>query len=170
MQLTDVSFLVHSALILLGAAISLVSLWVKNLLSRDTHASNRIFELRLEAIAEIWAKYIKLYYEVAPVEQLGHGSWKEQHYEKAEELRLVFRKEIENRQVYIDKEVANHFRKMDLELQAYMDGFKTDKNDRPISFIKFKEGYLKPRLSELSSAVNVSMDRSTHEISLELST
>jgi hypothetical protein len=164
------SFLDEAALILLGAAISLVSQWVKTFLSRDTHASNRVFELRLEAVAAIWNRYIDLFYEVVKAMSLGHDRWKKKHYDEAEELRMAFRKEIERRQVYLDKEVVEHFRKLDLELGTYMAGDKTDDHDRSISFVSFKNDHLDPRISDLSSAINDSMDKSTHELSLELST
>lgn len=162
------SFLHEAALVLLGAAVSLISQWEKALLSRDTHASNRLFELRVEALAAIWKKYVDLFYEVVPAMSLGHDRWKEQHHDEADELRMAFRKEIERRQVYLDKEVVEHFRKLDFQLGTYMAGDMTDDHDCPISFVEFKNDHLDPCLSELSSVINDSMNQSTHEISLEL--
>ncbi len=155
-----------AALVLLGAVISIVSQWVKNLSDRDTHSSNRIFEVRLDALNVIWEKFSVALFEFSPSMGLGFANWKDSYFEKADKLRREFRSEVEKRQIVLDKTVIQGFKQIDSDLSIFASGELHDQHGKPIGYAEFYRTKLQPHLQELALSINKTMDISTHTIDL----
>lgn len=154
-------------LVLLGSLLTLTGYWVKAMLDRRTRTSNRIFELRLEAIDKLWGKYNRLVWVLGKSTQLGYNEWRDNHYEEAERAREEFRMEVERQQIILDKEIVEEFVKIGGEAMKFVHGNYKNENDDPISYFKWYNEKLSPKLNELSSLINESLQKRTHTVSLE---
>ena len=149
------------ALVLIGAALTLAAQYIRNLSDRDTHASNRVLEIRLNALQSIWEKYAAALWVLGSRTNEG---W--EHYDEAKALQDEFRREVERNQIVLDHSVVAGLRRIDSDLLLFRDGDWHTEQGRPIGFARFRREHLDPHLDELAAAINRTMDVSTHKINL----
>lgn len=160
-------FLGKVILVLLGAAISLFTQWITSQLNRDTYISNRIFEYRLKAINAIWSRFNDLLWKVGRSLALGFNTWTDQHLEETEELRREFNKELEAKQILLDRNVVEAFNQLNTDVMLFSHGDLRNDEGNPISYPQFLEDRIYPHREELAAAINDTINETTHEISLE---
>lgn len=148
-------------LVLIGAALTLSAQFIRNLSDRDTHASNSVLEIRLNALQSIWEKYAAALWVLGLRTNENWGC-----YEEAEALQNDFRREVERNQIVLDHSVVSGLRRVDSDLLLFRDGDWHTERGQPIGFAQFRREHLDPHLDELASAINRTMDVSTHKINL----
>jgi hypothetical protein len=156
-------------LVLLGGAVGYLGRWVQGLVDRDTHASNRIFEMRMSALTSIWDKYIEALSVLSRHNALGHDDWQKEHLEEACRHLSALKKEIERHQVVLDRKVVDRFVDVCVSMVMFSDGDFQRDDGRPVSYIGFLNKTLQPKLDDLAKAINETIDVSTHAIDARLS-
>lgn len=159
-------------LLIAGSLLTIVGVIVKTWLDRRTYSSNRLFELRIEALNRVWQAFNEMKGLFASRIEIGVSRWsteymdkeiEEQTYkEKAGEALTNFRRSIDNEQVVLPSEVIDILRQMDVEYFLYLD----DDEAKGGQF----QSKIKRLLKDLTAAVNKTMAKQTHQIKLRFRT
>ena len=162
-------YLLTAAAAFVGGAVSALLIIPKALADRSTHSSNRLLEIRLQALQDIWGHLNNLIWLVSPSLSMGYVKWHEEYSDRASQAALDFKKEVERHQIVLDKSVVDAFRQVYSAFGIFMGGLEIDeRHGRPRTYTWFLNERLNPCLSDLADAVNETMNVSTHEISLRL--
>ena len=145
-----------------GSLLTLVGAIVKTWLDRRTHSSNRIFELRVEALNRVWQAFNEMKGLFAIRIEIGFGRWSQDYAQKAAEALATFRRSIDNAQVVLPAEVIDVLRRMDELYYLYLG----DDQQRPSNFNR----ELKRLLGELTTAANNTLAKQTHLVKLQFRT
>ena len=162
-------YLLTAAAAFVAGAVSALLIIPKALSDRETHASNRILEMRLQALQNIWDRLNDLIYVVSPSMGMGYEKWHTIHYEEARDIALAFKKEVERQQVILDKSVIDAFKRTYSVFSIYMAGAEVDdRHKKPQPYSWFLHERLNPCLDEVADSINNTTNVSTHKISLQL--
>lgn len=148
-------------LLIAGAGLTLIGAIVKTRLDRRTHFSTRIFELRIEALNQVWQAFNEMKGLYASRFEVGFPRWKDEYRQQAGEALPRFRRAIDNTQVILPAAVIEILRKIDLEYHRYHRS-----EDIDVMF----HGKVENLLQQLTTVVNETMSKQTHEINLRLRT
>ena len=145
-----------------GSLLTLVGAIVKTWLDRRTHSSNRIFELRVEALNRVWQAFNEMKGLFATPVEIGFDPRSQENVQRAGEALTTFRRSIDNAQVVLPAEVIDVLRRMDELYFLYL----RDDQQRPSNF----QRELKRLLDELTTAANKTFGKQTHLIKLQFRT
>lgn len=159
---TDIPAADQFILLLFGSLLTLLGVFINSWVHRRTYTSNRLYELRIEALNGIWKAFNEMKGSFAFRIQLEDSEWRSQYASEAEERLTAFRRTIDNSQVVLPIDVINILRLIDEAY--YLDYNNTD--HKPSEFQKI----LKSLLTDLSKAANYTVNQPTHTFSLELRT
>ena len=155
-------------LLIAGAGLTLIGAIVKTRLDRRTHFSTRIFELRIEALNQVWQAFNEMKGLYASRFEVGFPRWKDEYRQQAGEALTRFRRAIDNTQVILPAAVIEILRKIDLEYHRYHRS--EDINHRCEDIDVMFHGKVENLLQQLTTVVNETMSKQTHEINLRLRT
>lgn len=163
-------YLIVAASAFIGGVASALLIIPKALADRETHSSNRILEVRLNALQGIWDCLNELTWLVSPSLGMGYEKWHEAHYDAARQASLDFKKEVERQQIVLDKSVVDAFKKIYSAFDLFMTGSERDeRHNKPQPYGWFLRERLNPRLDTAAEAINETMNVSTHQIALQFS-
>jgi len=149
-------------LIIAGAAIALISSWVKSWIERESVCSNEIYKQRISCLNEIW----RAFYEVKEIYgnkiSMGHKKWLSTHREESLEKLNKFRRVIDDSQIVLSKEIIVEFR----ELDTYLYTLIFEDENVPSEYV----AELNLILEKISSAINTHMNKRVYKIDLCLRT
>lgn len=145
-----------------GALLTLVGTYFKIQFDRRTYCSTRIFELRIEALNQIWQAFNEMKGLYASRIQVGFPQWIQEYQEQAGDALSHFRRSIDNAQVVLPPNVIDVLRKMD----EYFYLCLTDEDIRGGEY----QGNLMRLLDQLTTEVNESMSKRTQKFVLRLRT
>ena len=161
-------FLLTAAAACAGGAITALLIFPKALADRETHASNRVLEMRLQALRDVWYLLNDVIWLVSPSMSVGYEAWAEAHQDEAADANLKFKKEVERQQVILDKKVVDGFRGVFSCLDLFIHGEERDSENRFRSYNWFLNERLNPSLTTVGQAINSTMNVSTHQLELRV--
>ena len=148
------------SLLVAGAAVALISAWLKSIWDRRSTSSNTLFQMRLNAIDKIWRSFLKVKEIYGEKIFVGHDNWIRRHKENSLNLLNEYRQVLDENQVILDHSITDIFR----SLHEYMHGLLSLDDQMPSDYIR----ELNRRLSVLSEVINKSMGKRTHTVKLKL--
>lgn len=149
-------------LLLVGAAIALISSWIKAWIDRETSASTEVYKQRIQALNEIWKSFLPLRTTFAARISLGHEAWLTKYKDGVEKELGEFRAKIDQSQVILPKSVIEALR--DLEIYLF------DASSRDELKSSDYDATLKKHLKKLTVVINNSFSKRTQAIDLEFRT
>lgn len=154
-------FLKEIILFALGGIVALAGAGLKAWLDRGTYVSNKIFEERLSSLNALWLKFNDVKTIFLQRIPLGYDNWRSQYYSEAERVLYDFRTAIDRSQMILDSEIITAFR----SVHKYLFLSKDNKAQAPETFTS----ELGDEILKLSSKVNSTMAKRSHNIFLQLS-
>ena len=145
-------------LLAVGSGLTLLGTLVQAAIQRRTSSSNRLFELRLEALTGVWAELISVRDIFAAKIPLGHTKWAAERGAEAKAALNRFRCEVDRSQVVLDGGVTLVLRRIDTYLYQRL----CEDDQKPSDYAREFGALVK----KLEAVVNDSMRRSTHRVSL----
>jgi len=145
-------------LLIIGAAIALLSHWATAWIERETTASNEIFNRRLNALNEIWLTFMALKDVYASKVPMGYENWINAYKEEAEEKLNSFRRLVDASQVILPKTIVEKLR----EIDSYMHASLCNKDQKPSEYV----AEINKLLAKLSTEANSHLKKRTHAIDL----
>ena len=155
-----------AALLILGSLITLGTQVALKLFDRDTHASNKVLELRLEALQLVQSKLADALRVFGPAAGMGWERWQEEYGEEAQRAQGEFRLALEQSKMLLDAQITRGFRQLDTDLLLYRDGDLLDDDNRQLGYARFLREHYRPHELELETAVNRRLDSTTHRVEL----
>lgn len=149
-------------LLLVGAAIALLSSWVVARIERETSASNELFNRRLSSLNDIWIAFLAVKDVYSLKIQMGHESWAKSHKKEAEEKLNSFRRLVDSSQVVLPKTIIGKLRDID----SYMYELLWSEKQKPSEYVTA----INDRLDTLSDEANKYLKKRTHAIELHFRT
>lgn len=149
-------------LILLGAAVALLSSYVKAWIDRETATSNQLLLQRIQSLNDIWLLFIPVKNTFVKKISLGHEKWLAKYQDTAQKELDAFRNKIDQNQIILPREIIDELREIDLYLYEvlYLEVQK------PSDFTN----KLKSHLNSLSRITNEMLSKRTHSINLKFRT
>jgi hypothetical protein len=120
----DEKFLISIISGLVGAIVTLLAVFLTALLGRYTFVSNRVFDLRVEALNNILRAFNEMKGYFAFRQQLGFPKWHMEYREKAIVAIHEFRRAIDNSQIVLPASVFESFREIDSAYYLFLDDEK----------------------------------------------
>lgn len=160
------------SLLFAGALLTLLSQWALKYFERDTHASNRVLEMRLEAMQSIWLHFIRVRRRIAISEHylLGRGSYDKVVYDSLTVVLGEFRQEVDLNQFLFDPSVTSALYGMEQRLDLFIKGgyIDGDVKGAPVTYLHFAERHLAPAVERLEQAWNDTFSRTTQKLQVRL--
>lgn len=161
-------FLTIAASAFIGAATALVTGAVRSRLARETHASNKVFELRLEAISRVWMSLVlqvRLLFDITGLDTTSQSELIDLTM-KARNASLEAERALMESQVLLDASVVASAQAVHLSLShVTMKSIDSLAQGQPVPYIdKFGREVFVPRVEALTRAVNKTLAASTHRI------
>lgn len=149
-------------LLVVGAGIALFSNWASARIERETSASNELFNLRVNALNEIWLEFIQVRDVYARKAQEGHEAWIKNHKDDAQNKLDSFRRLVDAKQVVLPPKIIEKLRDID----SYLFSLLSIEDQNPSEY----QEDINRRLKTLSNEVNESFKKRTHAIDLHFRT
>lgn len=149
-------------LLLVGAAIALLSNWVMAWIERETAASKEVFNLRVNGLNDIWVTFIAVKDIYAAKVPKGHEPWLKEYKEEAQQKLNQFRHLVDANQVVLPKPIIDKLR----EIDSYMNSLLDSDSQKPAQYVDD----INTRLVALSVEANKCFQKRTHAINLSFRT
>jgi len=149
--------------LLIGSLLTLVAGWAKSLFDRRTFISNQVFTHRLESLNTVWRAINDVKNTCNYYMPLGRENWERDYKKEALKQLDEFRKLIEENQILLSPEIIKAFKDIDLYLYFWIQS-PVKEDLKPSHFINV----LQKHLDNLSSAINQTMEKSTHKVQLQI--
>jgi hypothetical protein len=147
---------------IIGAAIAIISSWIKAWTDRKTAISNDLLKQRIQSLNSIWNCFIEAKNIYSHKISMGHPQWLIKYKSHAEEKINAFRAEVDKHQIVLPSEIIETLRDIDL----YMYGLLNLEDQKPSEYQRKIEYYLK----QLTTKTNYELGKRTHSISLKFRT
>lgn len=148
--------------LIVGAAIGIISSWIKAWIDRETATSNELLRLRIQALNAIWLRYMKARDTYSHMASMKYKDWLEKHKDNATVDINAFRAEIDKHQIVLPHEIVDALRDID----TYMHGLLFLEDKTTGQYKKEIDDYL-ATLTEKSNSV---LTKRTHSINLKFRT
>jgi len=150
-------------LLLLGSFLTLVGGWAKSLFDRRTFISNQVFTHRLESLKTVWRAINDVKNTCNYCIPLGRENWERDYKKEALKQLDEFRNLIEENQIQLSPEIIKALKGIDLYLYFWIQ-HPVKEELKPSNFVE----KLQKHLDNLSSAINQTMEKSTHKVQLQI--
>jgi len=149
-------------LIILGASIALMSAWTKSWIERESVCSNEIYKQRITFLNKIWCSFYEVKNVYGAKVSMGHENWINSHREDALNKLNAFRRDIDESQIVLSKDIVSEFRELDSYLFTLLD----EEEQKPSEYVK----ELNVILKRVSKSINENMNKRVYKIDLHLRT
>lgn len=147
-------------LLLIGGSLTGIGTLLGSWIKRRDVASNRLFEARLEAVEQLWAKLTGLKRIFGEKIALGQTRWLAERGQTAAAKLEEFRTALDNSQVRLDASVIEAFRALD----TYFFEILNLEEHRPSEYA----ADLKLLFGNLERSVQDNLRRSSHRVTLAI--
>jgi hypothetical protein len=147
---------------IIGAAIAIISSWVKAWIDRETATSNELLKQRIKALNDIWLCFIKAKNTYVHKVEMGHAKWLKEYKNEAQKDIDAFREEIDKNQIILPCEIVEALREIDI----YLFNVLALDDQKSSDYIKD----IDKLLNDLSEKTNAVLGKRTHAINLKFRT
>ena len=145
-----------------GSLTTLLVTLIKTRIDRESACSNEIYKQRLLFLNKIWCSFYEVKKVYASKVTLGHNKWLIKYETEALHKLNLFRKNVDESQMVLNKEIISEFRKMD----GYLFSLLSIESQKPSEFVN----ELNVFLEIISKAINLHMNKRLQTINLYLTT
>ena len=145
-----------------GSVMTLLVAFIKARMDRESACSNEIYKQRLLVLNKIWHSFYEVKEVYASKVTLGHKQWIISYKTEALHKLDLFRKNLDESQIFLNKEIISEFRKMDV----YLFKLLSEESQKPSEFVN----ELNVFLEIISKTINLHMNERLQKIQLYLRT
>jgi len=145
-----------------GSLTTLLVTLIKTRIDRESACSNEIYKQRLLFLNKIWCSFYEVKNIYASKVSLGHSKWLIKYETEALNKLDLFRKNIDESQMVLSREIISDFRKMD----EYLFSLLSIETQKPSEYVNTLNVFLE----QISTSINLHMNKRLQTINLYLTT